>query len=52
MATDDATHIRTLGQGLEVSAIGLGAMGVSRSYGPDPGDRDDTIAMLRRRPRR
>lgn len=40
-------HIRTLGQGLEVSAIGLGAMGMSQSYGPNPGDRDDMIAVLR-----
>ena len=40
-------HIRTLGQGLEVSAIGLGAMGMSQSYGPNPGDRDEMIAVLR-----
>jgi aryl-alcohol dehydrogenase-like predicted oxidoreductase len=40
-------HTRTLGQGLEVSAIGLGAMGMSQSYGPNPGDRDDMIAVLR-----
>ena len=40
-------HTRTLGQGLEVSAIGLGAMGMSMSYGPNPGDRDDMIAVLR-----
>lgn len=40
-------HIRTLGQRLEVSAIGLGAMGMSQSYGPNPGDRDDMIAVLR-----
>jgi aryl-alcohol dehydrogenase-like predicted oxidoreductase len=37
---------RTLGQGLEVSAIGLGAMGMSQSYGPGP-DRDANIALLR-----
>ena len=37
---------RTLGQGLEVSAIGLGAMGMSQSYGPNPGDRDDMIGVL------
>ena len=30
-------HTRTLGQGLEVSAIGFGAMGMSQSYGPNPG---------------
>ncbi|NMD94988.1 aldo/keto reductase [Rhodococcus sp. BL-253-APC-6A1W] len=40
-------HTRTLGQGLEVSAIGLGAMGMSQSYGPNPGTRDDMIAVLR-----
>jgi aryl-alcohol dehydrogenase-like predicted oxidoreductase len=40
-------HTRTLGQGLQVSAIGLGAMGMSQSYGPNPGDRDDMIAVLR-----
>ena len=40
-------HTRTLGQGLEVSAIGLGAMGMSQSYGPNPGDRDDMIRVLR-----
>ncbi|GAA2227634.1 aldo/keto reductase [Promicromonospora sukumoe] len=40
-------HTRNLGQGLEVSAIGLGAMGMSQSYGPNPGDRDDMIAVLR-----
>ena len=40
-------HTRALGQGLEVSAIGLGAMGMSMSYGPNPGDRDDMIGVLR-----
>jgi aryl-alcohol dehydrogenase-like predicted oxidoreductase len=40
-------HTRTLGQGLEVSAIGLGAMGMSQSYGPNPGSRDDMLAVLR-----
>ncbi|MEV6410951.1 aldo/keto reductase [Kribbella sp. NPDC051718] len=40
-------HSRTLGQGLEVSAIGLGAMGMSQSYGPNPGDRNDMISVLR-----
>ncbi len=40
-------HTRTLGQGLEVSAIGLGAMGMSQSYGPNPGDRDEMIDVLR-----
>ena len=40
-------HTRTLGRGLRVSAIGLGAMGMSQSYGPNPGDRDAMIAVLR-----
>ncbi|MGW1024246.1 aldo/keto reductase [Streptomyces sp. NPDC002577] len=40
-------HTRTLGQGLQVSAIGLGCMGMSQSYGPNPGDRQDMIAVLR-----
>ncbi|HKU12676.1 MAG TPA: aldo/keto reductase [Sinomonas sp.] len=40
-------HTRTLGQGLEVSAIGLGAMGMSQSFGPNPGDRGEMIAVLR-----
>ncbi|HEU4465549.1 MAG TPA: aldo/keto reductase [Agromyces sp.] len=40
-------HTRRLGRGLEVSAIGLGAMGMSMSYGPNPGDRDDMIDVLR-----
>ena len=40
-------HTRTLGQGLEVSAIGIGAMGMSQSFGPNPGDRDDMIGVLR-----
>lgn len=40
-------HTRTLGQGLQVSAIGLGAMGMSQSYGPNPGTREDMIAVLR-----
>ena len=38
---------RTLGNGLEVSAIGLGCMGMSQSFGPNPGDRDDMVAVLR-----
>ena len=40
-------HTRTLGQGLQVSAVGLGAMGMSQSYGPNPGSRDDMIGVLR-----
>ncbi|PUB27000.1 aryl-alcohol dehydrogenase-like predicted oxidoreductase [Promicromonospora sp. AC04] len=40
-------HTRTLGQGLEVSAVGLGAMGMSQGYGPNPGPREDMIGVLR-----
>ncbi|WP_369374630.1 aldo/keto reductase [Promicromonospora sp. Populi] len=40
-------HTRTLGQGLEVSAIGLGAMGMSQGYGPNPGTREEMIGVLR-----
>jgi aryl-alcohol dehydrogenase-like predicted oxidoreductase len=40
-------HTRTLGQGLQVSAIGLGAMGMSQSYGPNPGSREEMIDVLR-----
>ena len=39
---------RRLGSaGLEVSAVGLGCMGMSQSYGPPPGDRDEMIAVIR-----
>ncbi|MFG2475734.1 aldo/keto reductase [Streptomyces fagopyri] len=40
-------HTRTLGQGLRVSAVGMGCMGMSQSYGPNPGDRQDMIGVLR-----
>ncbi|GAA3383752.1 aldo/keto reductase [Cryptosporangium minutisporangium] len=40
-------EIRALGRGLRVSALGLGCMGMSQSYGPNPGDRDEMIAVLR-----
>jgi aryl-alcohol dehydrogenase-like predicted oxidoreductase len=40
-------HTRTLGQGLKVSAVGLGCMGMSQSYGPNPGDREAMIGVLR-----
>ena len=40
-------HTRTLGQGLQVSALGLGCMGMSQSYGPNPGTREEMIAVLR-----
>jgi aryl-alcohol dehydrogenase-like predicted oxidoreductase len=39
-------HTRVLGQDLRVSAIGQGAMGMSQSYGPNPGDRA-MMAVLR-----
>ncbi|MER6005099.1 aldo/keto reductase [Nonomuraea angiospora] len=38
---------RTLGRDLEVSAIGLGCMGMSQSYGPNPGSREEMIALIR-----
>jgi len=39
---------RNLGKsGLEVSAIGFGAMGMSQSYGPPPGTREEMIVVLR-----
>ena len=38
---------RTLGDGLEVSALGFGCMGMSQSFGPNPGSRDQMIALLR-----
>ena len=39
---------RTLGsQGLEVSALGFGCMGMSQSFGPNPGDRGQMMSLLR-----
>jgi aryl-alcohol dehydrogenase-like predicted oxidoreductase len=38
---------RILGRDLHVSAIGLGCMGMSQSYGPNPGDRREMIALIR-----
>ncbi|MBB5781039.1 aldo/keto reductase [Nonomuraea jabiensis] len=38
---------RTLGHDLEVSALGLGCMGMSQSYGPNPGTRQEMIALIR-----
>ncbi|MEW1959876.1 aldo/keto reductase [Kineococcus sp. NPDC059986] len=44
------TRTRTLGTvdgGLTVSALGLGCMGMSQSYGPNPGDRQEMVGVLR-----
>src|SRR5919202_168208 len=44
----DTMQKRYLGNDkLEVSALGLGCMGMSQSYGPPPGDRQDMIALIR-----
>jgi len=40
-------HTRTLGRSLEVSAVGLGCMGMSQGYGPNPGDRAEMVRVLR-----
>jgi len=39
-------HKRTLGDGLEVSAIGLGCMGLTGALGPGP-ERGDAVALIR-----
>ncbi|NJB79297.1 aldo/keto reductase [Xanthomonas arboricola] len=38
--------LRTLGQGLEVSALGLGCMSMTSAYGP-AGDKGEMIALIR-----
>jgi len=38
---------RIRGRDLVVSAIGLGCMGMSQSYGPNPGDRQEMIGLIR-----
>jgi aryl-alcohol dehydrogenase-like predicted oxidoreductase len=38
--------MRTLGQGLEVSALGLGCMSMTSAYGP-AGERGEMIALIR-----
>src|ERR1700759_5219837 len=35
------------GNGLEVSSLGFGCMGMSQSFGPNPGDRGQMISLLR-----
>jgi aryl-alcohol dehydrogenase-like predicted oxidoreductase len=37
---------RTLGEGLEVAALGLGCMGLTHAYGP-PTDRREALALIR-----
>src|SRR5262245_51220028 len=39
-------HKRTLGSNLQVSAIGLGCMGMSSGFGP-PADKQQMIALIR-----
>jgi len=43
---DVTMQTRTLGKNLEVSAIGLGCMGMSFSYGPPP-EKPEMIALIR-----
>jgi aryl-alcohol dehydrogenase-like predicted oxidoreductase len=38
---------RILGSGLAVSALGFGCMGMSQSFGPNPGDRTQMMNLLR-----
>jgi aryl-alcohol dehydrogenase-like predicted oxidoreductase len=40
-------HVRSLGQGSRGLCRWIGCMGMSQSYGPNPGDRDDMIGVLR-----
>jgi aryl-alcohol dehydrogenase-like predicted oxidoreductase len=43
---ENRMHTRTLGQGLPVSAIGCGCMGLSQSYQPIP-THDEGVALIR-----
>src|SRR4029077_13829110 len=45
-AQESTMDTRTLGQGLQVSAIGYGCMGLSQSYLPIP-TRDEGLTLLR-----
>lgn len=52
VSTADTTGTRTLGSprngtALEVSALGLGCMGFSQSFGPNPGTREEMVAVIR-----
>ncbi|MGI9005298.1 MAG: hypothetical protein ACR2FU_03715 [Streptosporangiaceae bacterium] len=48
-ATRTSMPARTLGSnGLEVSAIGFGCMGMSQSHGPNPGSREEMIGCCAR----
>src|SRR6185312_424989 len=46
IAAETAMQTRNLGQGLEVSAIGLGCMGLSFGYGPAV-EKEQGIALIR-----
>jgi aryl-alcohol dehydrogenase-like predicted oxidoreductase len=46
MTSDAPVGTRTLGQGLTVSALGLGCMGMSQHYGP--ADREESLATIHR----
>ncbi|MET4096807.1 hypothetical protein ABIB51_003761 [Arthrobacter sp. UYCu712] len=39
-------HPPILGQGLDDSAVGLGCIGVSQSYGLNPGSREHVVATV------
>ncbi|WP_257570675.1 aldo/keto reductase [Streptomyces sp. NP160] len=52
MSTQGPVTTRILGSArngtaLEVSALGLGCMGFSQSFGPNPGTREEMVAVLR-----
>jgi aryl-alcohol dehydrogenase-like predicted oxidoreductase len=52
VSTANTVSTRTLGSprhgtALEVSALGLGCMGFSQSFGPNPGTREEMVAVIR-----